>query len=132
MSHNAHAYTPLIRSYLPHAERRKRRRTLKSFSLNSLNSITNTHRPHGVGRLTCLRAQLLVTCGCCSRCHKDQRPCDQRLSDQLRGRGNSQHSVSTTTPGRCHTSSSGSSRTISVYRHPPSLSSSFSIRRFPL
>ncbi len=54
MSHNAHTYTPLIRSYLPHAERLKSMHTffyLYQYSLNSLNSITSTL--HGIGRLTC-------------------------------------------------------------------------------
>lgn len=66
---------------------------------------------------------VLVTCGCGS-CHKDQPPCDQRLGDEPGGRKTTalgQSSVSTTTPGRCHTSSARCSRTIRLYPLPLSV-----------
>lgn len=84
------------------------------------------------GKCVCACVCVLVTCGCVS-CHKDQPPCDQRLGDEPGGRKTTalgQSSVSTTTPGRCHTSSARCSRTIRLYSLPLPLSVFLSVLFF--
>lgn len=89
MSHNAHTHIWSVPT--SHMRSVSNQRAL-SFTFTStsvyysliVSTLLQAHFTAYVG--LCAQRELLVTCGCYSRCHKDQRSCDQRLSDQLRKR----------------------------------------------